>query len=116
MIRLTRYILPFRNSTGVAKNAEDIANLKKMVQELNEKSQADEKRVSEMNVNVENLNMNVSLQHRTVIGLIEDRKLYISDMKLDSWKSDNSNLYWFVSIDKELIDEHTKEINDLKNR
>ena len=87
-----------------------------MVQELNEKSQSDEKRVSEMNVNVENLNMNVSLQHRTVIGLIEDRKFYISDMKLDIWKSDNSNLYWFVSIDKELIDEHTKEINDLKNR
>ena len=27
-----------------------------------------------MNVNVENLNMNVSLQHRTVIGLVEDRK------------------------------------------
>ena len=48
--------------------------MKKMVQELNEKSQEDEKRVSEMNVNVENLNMNVSLQHRTVLGLVEDRK------------------------------------------
>ena len=64
-----------RNSTGVAKNAEEIANLKKMVQELNEKSQEDEKRVSDMNVTVENLNMNVSLQHRTVLGLVEDRKL-----------------------------------------
>ena len=42
---------------------------------MNEKSQVDEKRVSEMNVNVENLHMNVSLQHRTVIGLVEDRKL-----------------------------------------
>ena len=48
--------------------------MKKMIQELNEKSQADEKRVSEMNVTVENLNMNVSLQHRTVMGLVEDRK------------------------------------------
>jgi len=27
-----------------------------------------------MNVNIENLNMNVSMQHRTVIGLVEDRK------------------------------------------
>lgn len=64
----------FRNATGVAKNADDIANLKRMVQELCEKSQEDEKRVSDMNVNVENLNMNVSMQHRTVLGLVEDRK------------------------------------------
>ena len=51
--------------------------MKKMVKELNEKSQEDEKRVSDMNVNVENLNMNVSLQHRTVLGLVEDRKSLI---------------------------------------
>lgn len=43
-----------------------------------------------MNVNVENLNMNVSLQHRTVLGLVEDHK--------------------------ELIDQHTKDIEELKNR
>ena len=49
-----------------------------MVKELNEKSQEDEKRVSDMNVNVENLNMNVSLQHRTVLGLVEDRKSLIN--------------------------------------
>ena len=67
--------MPFRNTEGVAKNADDIAKLMKMARELSEKSQIDEKRVSDMNVNVENLHMNVSLQHRTVIGLVEDRKL-----------------------------------------
>ena len=59
-----------------------------MVQELIEKSQEDEKRVSEMNVNVENLNMNVSMQHRTVIGLVEDRKSifpsFVTDFHLHS--------------------------------
>ena len=45
-----------------------------MVNELNEKSQIDEKRVSEMNVNVENLNMNVSIQNRSIMNLVEDRK------------------------------------------
>jgi len=34
----------------------------------------EEKKVSDMNVTVENLHMNVSMQHRTVIGLVEDRK------------------------------------------
>lgn len=53
-----------------------------MVKELNEKSQVDEKRVSEMNVNVENLNMNVSLQHRTVLGLVEDRKSILEKVML----------------------------------
>lgn len=43
-----------------------------------------------MNVNIENLHMNVSLHNRTIQGLIEDHK--------------------------ELIDEHTKEIEELKNR
>ena len=45
-----------------------------MIKDLDSKSQDDENRVREMNVNVENLNMNVSLQHRTVLGLVEDRK------------------------------------------
>ena len=49
-----------------------------MIKDLDSKSQDDENRVREMNVNVENLNMNVSLQHRTVIGLVEDRKLLSS--------------------------------------
>ena len=63
-----------RNSKGVSKNADDIAQIQRMIKDLDSKSQDDENRVREMNVNVENLNMNVSLQHRTVIGLVEDRK------------------------------------------
>lgn len=61
-----------------------------MVKDLEAKSQDDESRVSDMNVNVENLNMNVSLQHRTVLGLVEDHK--------------------------ELIDRHERDIEELKNR
>ena len=63
-----------RNTAGVSKNAEDIALLKKMCAELDAKGQQEEKKVSDLNVNVENLHMNVSMQHRTVIGLVEDRK------------------------------------------
>lgn len=48
--------------------------LKKTAHELDVRGLEDEKRVSELNVTVENLNMNVSMQHRTVIGLVEDRK------------------------------------------
>ena len=64
----------FRNKDGVAKNAADIAHLMKMCKELENKSIDDEKRVSENNVNIENLQMNVSMQNRTSINLIEDRK------------------------------------------
>ena len=63
-----------RNSKGVSKNADDIAHIQRMLKDLDCKSQDDENRVRDLNVNVENLNMNVSLQHRTVIGLVEDRK------------------------------------------
>ena len=56
------------------KNTDDIARILAIVKDLEAKSQDDESRVREMNVNVENLNMNVSLQHRTVLGLVEDRK------------------------------------------
>lgn len=49
--------------------------MKKMLNELDARGQSDEKRLSEMNVTIENLNMNVSLQNRTVMGLVEDRKL-----------------------------------------
>ena len=45
-----------------------------MLKELEEKSIEDEERVRQTNVNVENLNMNVSLQQKTVLGLVEDRK------------------------------------------
>lgn len=50
-----------KNSAGVAKNADDIDELRKMIKELNLKSNDDENRVHDMNVSVENLNMNVSL-------------------------------------------------------
>ena len=56
------------------KNEQDIEMLKKIVKDLDIKSTDDENRVRDLNVNVENLNMNVSLQHRTVLGLVEDRK------------------------------------------
>ena len=45
-----------------------------MVKDLEDKSIEDENRVRDMNVVVENLNMNVSLNHRTIIGNLEDRK------------------------------------------
>ena len=45
-----------------------------MVKDLEDKSIEDENRVRDMNVVVENLNMNVSLNQRTVIGNLEDRK------------------------------------------
>ena len=48
--------------------------LKKMSNELDIRGQEDEKRVSELNVTVENLNMNVSMNHRTVLEHVEDRK------------------------------------------
>ena len=64
-----------KNSEGVATNADEIAKLKKISNELDVRGQEDEKRVSELNVTVENLTMNVSMQHRTIIGLVEDRKL-----------------------------------------
>ena len=63
-----------RNQKGVTANRDEIEQLKRIVKDLDAKSQEDENRVREMNVNVENLNMNVSLQHRTVLGLVEDRK------------------------------------------
>ena len=63
-----------RNREGVAKNADEIAMLKKISKELDDKSVADEKRTDDLNVRVENLHMNVTLQHRTVMGCVEDRK------------------------------------------
>ena len=63
-----------RNRDGVAKNAEEIALLKKIAKELEKKSGFDETRVDDMSVRIENLQMNISLQNRTVMGCIEDRK------------------------------------------
>ena len=62
----------------MAANAKEIELLKKMVHELDVKSQEDEKRVSDMNVNIENLHMNVSFHNRTVQGQLEDRKSKLS--------------------------------------
>ena len=45
-----------------------------MIKELESKSTEDENRVSEINVNVENINMNLSLHQRTITGLVNDRK------------------------------------------
>ena len=63
-----------RNRDGVAKNAEEIALLKKIARELEQKSKHDEQRVSDMNVAIENLNMNVSLTNRNVANMLEDCK------------------------------------------
>ena len=45
----------FRNTSGVAKNTEDIVLMKKMISELEKKSLIDEKRVNDLNVTVENV-------------------------------------------------------------
>ena len=50
-----------RNKEGVDANADAIARLKMIAGELDSKSQEDEKKVSDLNVTVENLHMNVSL-------------------------------------------------------
>ena len=96
----------------MAKNAEEIALLKKISNELDVRGQEDEKKTSELNVTVENLNMNVSMQHRTVIGLVEDRKSLFESRNSVSFLNlplvtlflqYNNNS--FVSLlDKEIID------------
>lgn len=68
-----------RNRDGVQKNAEEIERLKKICKDLESKSTEDERKVSDMNVNIENLTMNVSLNNRTVQGLLEDRKLHFGN-------------------------------------
>jgi len=61
-----------------------------MIKDLEEKSLHEEKKVSENNVNIENLHMNVALNHKTIMGLQEDHK--------------------------ELIDQNTRDIEILKNK
>ena len=67
-------ILFYRNKEGVATNADEIEKLKRMIQELIEKSQEEEKKISDNHVNIENINMNLSLNQRTVMGLVDDHK------------------------------------------
>ena len=55
-----KWIIENLNATAVQKNAADIANLMAMVKELEAKSLHDENRVNEMNVNLENMNINMS--------------------------------------------------------
>ena len=49
------------NADGIANNKREIDLLKQISNELDAKSQEDEKRVSDLNVTIENLNMNFSL-------------------------------------------------------
>ena len=49
------------NKEGIANNKREIDLLKQISKELDMKSQEDEKRVSDMNVTIENLNMNFSI-------------------------------------------------------
>ena len=69
-------VLLCRNKDGVAKNAEDIALLKKMCHELEQKTIEDEKLISELNINVTNLSMNEKLHYREACDNYEDRKLH----------------------------------------
>ena len=45
-----------------------------MAKELEKKSTEDEMKVSDNNVTIENLTMNVAMQNRTVVNMMEDRK------------------------------------------
>ena len=49
------------NGDGIASNKREIDLLKQISTELDVKSQEDEKKVSDLNVTIENLNMNFSL-------------------------------------------------------
>jgi len=92
-----------------------------MIQELEEKSLVEDKRTSANNVNIENLTMNMSMNHKTVVGLQEDRKYRRQ-------ACDEQNFYCLfincrfgfiltffslfiivsdILIDKEIIDRHT---------
>jgi len=61
-----------------------------MCKELDERGVADVNKLGEQNVIVENLTMNVAMHNRTISNLVEDHK--------------------------EIIDRHTKEIEELKNK
>ena len=45
-----------------------------MFKDLDERGSQTEKKTGDLNVNIENVQMNVAMQHRTVIAMAEDRK------------------------------------------
>ena len=74
----------------MAKNTEDIELLKQMVKELEQKSNETEEQCSDLKATTESCNINIALNHRQVTEVHEDYK--------------------------EIIDRHTKEIEELQNR
>lgn len=62
-----------RNKENIGKNADDIAMLKKICKELEQKSLQEEEKLSALHIEVENIQMNMSLNHRTVIQITDDR-------------------------------------------
>ena len=64
---MLKWIIENLNATAIQKNAADIANLMAMVKELEAKSLHEENRVNEMNINM-------SMQHQTMVALCEDHK------------------------------------------
>ena len=60
------------------RNADDIAQLKKICKDLENMNIEEEKKISENHVTIENLTMNLSLHQRTITGLVEDRKFLYS--------------------------------------
>ena len=62
------------NTDGIANNKREIDRLKQITDQLDQKSQEDEKRVSDMNVTIENLNMNFAIFKGSTNDGFEDRK------------------------------------------
>ena len=60
--------------------------------------------MSDLNVTVENLNMNVSVQHRTVLGLVEDRKFHYLICSPHFIRQIDPLIMLCMYADKELID------------
>ena len=82
--------------------------LKKICKELEQKTIEDEKMISELNINVTNLSMNEKLHYREACENHEERKLHFS----------HKLIYLPVHnfLVKEIVDRHTKEIEDLQNK
>lgn len=74
--RFTQYFSVLRNKTGVANNADEIEKLKKICKELEQKTINNDNKISDMNVELENLNMNIKLSIRELNDSFEDRKLH----------------------------------------
>ena len=69
------------------RNADDIAQLKKICKDLENMNIEEEKKISENHVTIENLTMNLSLHQRTITGLVEDRKFLYSYHPNSFWIS-----------------------------